>query len=489
MKSWPFDAKIVSWGDDGLPVYDRSYTADELRSVFGRIITNGVFMDVSSAFTVSANNGMTVTVTPGDCIINGTYGWEESQRALELTAASSKDRIDTVVLRWNNMVEQRKIDLYVVSGVASDSPVRPTLTRNELVYELGICDIFIPKNTTSVANERITDTRLETARCGEALPFAGFDTTSFYEYVNNSLRGMQAELKEQTDTAVELAQSALDGTTAGHLQNQIDGKVSKSGDTMTGNLYLSHDYESGTNQKLEFHNNDNEDTPFIAFKKNGTQLNYLQFTESETRLRRPLTIASGGTGASDAANARQNLGSLGGELRQNYWGVVPPDANISTWLRTPVNGLLPYQSTDNVSAIGSGGDWAFAAAHINKMYPLKSTNYISDFVIAQGAGTVVSNQYAKWWKFNSGLTIAILCAVGLTLNGLYTTQALRFPYKIYDPFITAGVEVPGVPNCFAGYIGRETASNDQIYVYINRTSGSGTVTGCRAYAVVAGSWK
>lgn len=222
MKSWPWDSIITAWGENGFPIYDRDYTAEEMRMVLRKIFSNGVFMDDDNAFATLAADGMNVIVKPGYCNIEGGIGWEESERMLEITAASSQDRIDTVVLRWDNTLDERKIDLYVVQGVAAAIPARPNLTRTDLIYEIGIADIFIPKNTTSISAERITDTRLENARCGAVVPFVAFDTTSFQEQLEAAFAEMSKELKEQTDKAVDLAKDALDDTVAGNLQNQID---------------------------------------------------------------------------------------------------------------------------------------------------------------------------------------------------------------------------------------------------------------------------
>lgn len=221
MRSFPWDSLVVSMGDDGFPIYDRDYMASDLREVYETFFSNGVFLDTEDALQVTAGEGMTVHVAPGKCCINGTVGYEKSIRELALQASSSQDRIDTVVLRWNANVEMRNIDLYVKTGVAAATPVAPTLTRSETVYELGLADIFVTKNSGAVSASRITDIRMNTSRCGIVTPLVKINMTSFYEQMNQALAELEARLEEQTQIAVELSQSALDGTTAGYLQNQI----------------------------------------------------------------------------------------------------------------------------------------------------------------------------------------------------------------------------------------------------------------------------
>jgi len=209
MKVFPVDSIVTRLGDDGLPIYDRPYVSADLREVYANFFTNGVFMDESTSLQVmTATGGMNVYVKPGTCHINGAFGVETEQRTLQLDAASaSLDRIDTIVARIDLSIEARSLDLYVVKGTPANDPVRPNLTRNETVWELGLADVYLPKGIATISQGRISDTRLETQRCGAVTPFAEFDTTTLYE-----------QLKQATQDAVDAMNDALDGTTAGNLQ-------------------------------------------------------------------------------------------------------------------------------------------------------------------------------------------------------------------------------------------------------------------------------
>lgn len=213
MRSFPWDSIIIGKNEEyGYPIIDRPSSAEDLRELYKTFFSNGVFLNEEDAFQVTPGDGMNVIVAGGKCGIEGTIGYEDAPRGLAIQASSTTaDRIDTVVLKWNNNVEVRNIDLYVKTGVAQSVPVRPTLTRSESVWELGIADIFVAKNSGAISAARITDTRLQAERCGAVTPFAKVDTTGFFD-----------QLQAQTQIAVDLAQSAIDGTTAGDLQSQID---------------------------------------------------------------------------------------------------------------------------------------------------------------------------------------------------------------------------------------------------------------------------
>lgn len=246
MKSFPWDSLIIGKDEEyGYPIIDRPSSAEELREVYKTFFSNGVFMNDRDAFQVTAGDGMNVVVEAGKCGIEGTIGYERSPRGLAVQAPSSTaDRIDTVVLRWNANVEARKIDLYVKTGVAQAVPVRPALTRSETVWELGIADLFIARGTDGISTARITDTRLETERCGMVVPFATIDTTTLFnqiqafideqsEYLEkesnriikeleSSSSSQMRELEAATDKAVELAKSLIDETFAGDVLKMLE---------------------------------------------------------------------------------------------------------------------------------------------------------------------------------------------------------------------------------------------------------------------------
>lgn len=255
MISFPWDSVNLGLGDNGFPLYDRAYKAEQLREVLKVFFSDGVFMRPAASFPVRAADGMKVIVSPGNCHIQGDIGVERSEREMVFQAASSADRIDTVVLRWDINIDARSIDLYVKQGVASATPARPALTRNESVYELGICDVFIPANSTSITQQRITDTRSESARCGFVVPFEDIDTTTFYNQIQSAIddrisylesessrivnrldsdsdrivRELDAEsagqmraLRAETDRAVRLANQLVDETFAGEVLKRLE---------------------------------------------------------------------------------------------------------------------------------------------------------------------------------------------------------------------------------------------------------------------------
>ena len=194
-----------------------------MRSLIGKLFTDGIAPNPSDNLQVSAGDGMAVTVSAGFAICGSCLKLEEESRTLAVQAANANyDRIDTVVLRLNANDSARYCDLYVVQGTAADSPVRPTLTRTSTIWELGLADIFVGKNSGSVSSSHVTDTRYDTARCGVMSSISQFDTTTIYDQVQADLAEFKEE--EQADFLewYENMKDQLSEDAAGNLQQQIE---------------------------------------------------------------------------------------------------------------------------------------------------------------------------------------------------------------------------------------------------------------------------
>lgn len=231
MKSFPFDSQITGVDAAGLPVYDRASTSEDLARWFACFFTNGIF--ASGGFTVSVN-GLEANVSPGDCLINGRYGYESETRTLALAKGDSKPRMDSIVLRLDLSLAMRKIDLYVKPGTPADTPVAPTLTREGTVWELGIANILVGAGQQAVTDSAVTDTRLDNDRCGlVAQAMHTIDTSTFYRQIQADMAEFKATEQEMFEAWFASVQAKLDGDVAGKLLNLINTKVSLSAVSVT----------------------------------------------------------------------------------------------------------------------------------------------------------------------------------------------------------------------------------------------------------------
>jgi hypothetical protein len=144
---------------------DRVYGATDFAAYFGSLVSNGVFYATSTNLQVSPGIGLAVSIAEGSAWING-YRYENTDELnIPLTTANgSNPRIDRVVIRLSQIT--RSIQLAVVTGTPTATPVAPELTRTSDIYELGIADVLVPAAATSISANNITDTRLNTSLCG-----------------------------------------------------------------------------------------------------------------------------------------------------------------------------------------------------------------------------------------------------------------------------------------------------------------------------------
>lgn len=249
MIGFPFDS-LVTYDEQGNPSYDRAVSSKPLKSLISKLFTTGVMPNPSDNFQVFAGTeGMTVVVHAGFAIIEGGLKLEEDNRTLEVQASDTTyDRIDTVVLRWNGNDNARICDLYVVEGTPAPTPVRPELNRTGSIYEIGLADVFIPNNSSAISQQRITDTRYDTGRCGIVSSVSEFDTTTLYAQVQADLADFKEE--EQADFMEWYAemQELIPELTAVHLQEEIDELARNAGHKIVdaGGTQLAH------KQKMQF---------------------------------------------------------------------------------------------------------------------------------------------------------------------------------------------------------------------------------------------
>ena len=223
MQSYPFTSQ-VTYDEQGLPLYDRAVDSAFLRKVFAAYFSDGVFYNPTNALQVVAGTRMQVQVNPGICHIQGAMGIEPNLRTLSLTAAGSQPRIDTVVARLDLSQAVRSIELYVKTGTPAASPSAPSLTRDSTIWELGLANISVGANVGTISQSNITDTRLDTSRCGMVAQTIGsLDTGPFFAQLQQALAENEAEA-EQLIQYLQQQIAAVEGDTAWMLKTTYDTK-------------------------------------------------------------------------------------------------------------------------------------------------------------------------------------------------------------------------------------------------------------------------
>lgn len=226
MESFPFDSKADGYDADGYPVYDRAVGASMLRATFEKFFTDGVFPTPGTALNIGkADTGLAVTVQPGIAIINGAIGGVEGDDPITLTldtAAPQGNVCYAIMLRYDNTDDKRSLYFNVVKGdsAATPTPPAPDQTSPE-VFELRLGYVTVLSNATDLSGSTVTNEKgLEV--CPYAAPFEEIDMSTVTADAQASASAALESLQAYIQTNMSFIESAIDGTTAGNLQNQIN---------------------------------------------------------------------------------------------------------------------------------------------------------------------------------------------------------------------------------------------------------------------------
>jgi hypothetical protein len=179
----------VTYGFYNSVAGDRTYSADQMSSIFEGMINDGVFEDIGSKFAVSATTGMTVNVGTGRAWFNKTWTVSDSVIALTHDASDAVlNRIDTIAIEIG--LDIRTNSIKIVKGTPGSSPVAPTLTNTSILKQYPLAQVSVPAGVSTILTGYITQ-KVNTVDC---------------PYVKGVLRSVDSEDLD----ALELAMTALD---------------------------------------------------------------------------------------------------------------------------------------------------------------------------------------------------------------------------------------------------------------------------------------
>ena len=200
---------------------DREYKAEDFARYYKAFITSGVFMNSSTSLQAVADSGMNIKVKAGAGIINGYRYDNTADLSFTLDVADGLlNRIDRIVFRWDK--ENREISLKVLKGTPASAPAAPAVTRNSDIIEYAVADIAVNAGVVAISQSDITDKRMDSTVCGQALPWAALDTSTLAMQYEAWITEAIARGDASAEELLEEMRDILDGSAAGHLQNEID---------------------------------------------------------------------------------------------------------------------------------------------------------------------------------------------------------------------------------------------------------------------------
>lgn len=296
---------------------------------------------------------------------------------------------------------------------------------------------------------------------------------ALFEAVRNYVDSRDGEKADSAYLRQELGR--VDGAIAG-LEGRADelggGKVSKAGDTMTGNLEIHvdddaairlRDTSASTYLKLS---QNGQNSYMTNYGSDGNVVNHLLLSPTATGLGRPLTVASGGTGATTAAKACENLirGNpiwpryieLGmGLANQNNGGFIDFHYNQSSGDYTSriietASGIIDINGTTFKRGVGlpvaNGGTGAttLAGAQINLKVP-SAQRTAKSFSLDSGHLTGSVNYYMRGGVAVLDL-VANRVAGGSISNGSRST-GIVLPANMRPPYTIRSSALAPTNNC------------------------------------------
>lgn len=161
----------------------RMHQASDLADYWQSFLGSGlIHEDGQPQLGVSANNNRQVKLSVGRAIIQGHLYINDSDLILNIENADTYlNRIDRVVLRYDNKIENRFIKAFVLKGTASETPVAPELTRNNDIYEISLAQINVVAGKSFIEQSDIVDERLDKNVCGLASSLVSVPTDIYNE--------------------------------------------------------------------------------------------------------------------------------------------------------------------------------------------------------------------------------------------------------------------------------------------------------------------
>lgn len=125
----------------------------------GRVTGNGVIRGAGNEFRVYGDSsGSQVKVQTGQVWLDGHWGTTFSEKIVPIANGhATLTRIDTVVLRMSSTDNNIQID--VVQGVPSGSPVPIDPVINNSIYEIRLAHVNVPALDTNIAANQVFDAR------------------------------------------------------------------------------------------------------------------------------------------------------------------------------------------------------------------------------------------------------------------------------------------------------------------------------------------
>lgn len=162
---------------------DQEYGQEEFSRYFDNGFESGVSIE-DNIMTLGVNKTSTgVTVDKGYAIIKGFYLYNDTAKTVNITRDLNYDRIDRVVIRLD--LSTKKVSIELKQGTPGSAPMPPGLQRDNLIWELSLAEVKVPKAGEFI----VIDERFRQELCGAIRPK---NLTEF----NQMIKGLQKQFDD-----------------------------------------------------------------------------------------------------------------------------------------------------------------------------------------------------------------------------------------------------------------------------------------------------
>lgn len=160
----------------------RRYQASDMADYWESFLSSGLIHENGQPQLAVNANGMNrnVTIPIGRALVRGHLYINDADLHKRIGDPDSLlDRIDRVILRYDNSLDSRSIKSFVLEGETSANPLPPALTREGDIYEISLAQIRVVAGKSFIEQSDILDERLDESVCGLASSLVTVPTDIF----------------------------------------------------------------------------------------------------------------------------------------------------------------------------------------------------------------------------------------------------------------------------------------------------------------------
>lgn len=179
------------------------YNASQFGGAFKALLGDGVCKGYGQEYAVLSTNSRNVTLETGFALVGGAYIQNDEDITLTIAVPDNKyDRYDAVILRADKA--KKTVEPVVITGRASVFPCEYVPVRDDTVYEIVLCHIFIPLGSTQVLEEHIIDTRPNKDICGiiESFSTVANQISYIYNFLTSGIDERVQELINKSNNII-----------------------------------------------------------------------------------------------------------------------------------------------------------------------------------------------------------------------------------------------------------------------------------------------